>query len=309
MLRTHGETVPILFVAMGDARLGTILNRNDLNRGDSMTTATPSPFPGMDPFLESPWRWPTFHGWFMHRLASLAMPKAIELGCWIDVKRDVYLEDYSGEVVTNSEPDEAFILEASNEASCEHDPRHVSVTVPHSVSAIGIDPQSLRQHRQHYLVVRENPTRPRALAVVELLSPANKSGSYARTYNAKRAKYLASLTHFMEIDLLRGGDNPLRGHFPDLDPTYYFVFVARKNTIGRNEESFPLRLQDRLPTIGLPLWGNRPDLPLDLGEAFRSAYDLTTGGRPINYAEEAIPEPPLAPEDATWIADLIKTKG
>jgi hypothetical protein len=68
-----------------------------------------------------------------------------------------------------------------------------------------VDPAEARQHRQHFLVVRENEKWPRALAVVELLSPANKEGNYARTYNAKRGKMLASLTHFLEIDLLRGG--------------------------------------------------------------------------------------------------------
>jgi len=30
-----------------------------------------SPFPGMDPFLELPLRWPVFHGWFIRELARL----------------------------------------------------------------------------------------------------------------------------------------------------------------------------------------------------------------------------------------------
>jgi hypothetical protein len=89
---------------------------------------------------------------------------------------------------------------------------------------------------------------------------------------------LASLTHFMEIDLLRGGDNPLRRRFLDLPLAPYFVVVARKTVIGRTEEGYRVRLQDELPVVGLPLWGDRPDLPLDLAAAFRSAYDLTTCG-------------------------------
>ena len=182
-----------------------------------------------------------------------------------------------------------------------------TLAVPRSIREVVVDPEEAHRHRQHYLVVRENRKWPRALAVVELLSPANKSGKYAGTYNAKRAKMLASLTHFMEIDLLRGGDNPLRNHFSDLAPTPYFVFVARKTIIGRTEEGFPVGLQDELPAVGLPLWGDRPDLPLDLAAAFRSAYDLTTGGRPIDYEAETVPGPALAPEDATWAATLLKT--
>jgi hypothetical protein len=171
------------------------------------------------------------------------------------------------------------------------------------VREVVIDPGEAGQHRQYYLVVRENQAWPRALAVVELLSPANKSGTYARTYNDKRSKLLASLTHFMEIDFLRAGHNPLRALFPDVATTPYFIFVARKTAIGRNEACFPLRLQDELPIVGLPLWGDRPDLPLDLAAAFRSAYDLATGGRPIRYQDEPIPEPPLSVDDASWVAN------
>jgi hypothetical protein len=46
--------------------------------------------------------------------------------------------------------------------------------------------------------------------------------------------------------------------------------------------------------------------PLDLAAAFRSAYDLTTGDRPIDYETEPVPEPALAPEDVTWAATLLK---
>jgi hypothetical protein len=48
-------------------------------------------------------------------------------------------------------------------------------------------------------------------------------------------------------------------------------------------------------------------LPLDLAEAFRSAYELTTGGRPIRYKTETIPEPELTTEDAVWTKNLLAT--
>jgi Protein of unknown function (DUF4058) len=49
-----------------------------------------SPFPGMDPYLETQPRWEIFHGWFIHKLAELALPRAASMGCWIDVERNVY---------------------------------------------------------------------------------------------------------------------------------------------------------------------------------------------------------------------------
>jgi hypothetical protein len=215
----------------------------------------------------------------------------------------VYGEDPSGELVLVGEADEVFSVSSTGSPWSGTGGGVATLAVPRSVREVVVDPSEARQHRQHYLVVRENQKWPRALAVVELLSPANKSGNYARTYNAKRARMLASRTHFMEIDFLRGGDNPLRLRFADLPATPYFVFVGRKSIGGRKEEGYPIRLQDELPTIGLPLWGDRPDLPLDLAEAFRSAYDLTTGGRPIDYKSEPIPEPALTRDDAAWAAN------
>jgi hypothetical protein len=84
------------------------------------------------------------------------------------------------------------------------------------------------------------------------------------------------------------------------------VFVARKTLLGRSEEEYPVALPDALPTVGLPLWGERPDLPLDLAAAFRAACDLTTGGRPIDYFTETVPEPALTPEEATWVRNRLE---
>lgn len=36
----------------------------------------PSPFPGMDPYLEERTTWESFHGWFMRELARITLPKA-----------------------------------------------------------------------------------------------------------------------------------------------------------------------------------------------------------------------------------------
>jgi hypothetical protein len=279
--------------------------RENQPQAPARTNAMPSPFPGMDPYLETQPRWEIFHGWFIHKLAEFALPKAARLGCWIDVERDVYGEDPSGERVLIGEADEVLTVSSGESEWSGNGAATAVLTKPRSIREVVVEEEEAQRHRQHYLVVRENQKWPRALAVVELLSPANKEGTYARTYHAKRSKMLASMTHFMEIDLLRGGDSPLRRHFSDLEPTPYFVFVARKLIGSRHEESYPIRLQDCLPTIGLPLWGERPDLPLDLGEAFHSAYDLTTGGRPIQYKTEAVPGPALATEDEEWAANLV----
>jgi hypothetical protein len=161
-------------------------------------------------------------------------------------------------------------------------------------------------YKQQHLVVRESGEYARVLAVVELLSPANKHGSYVPKYREKRWQLLTSMIHFMEIDFLRGGENPSQDLFPKLPPAPYFIFVARKTDRGRNEEGYPLALQDRLPVVGLPLGPGRPDLPLDLASAFRSAYDLSHRPTwPRLYQEGQVPDPPLDEHDRQWVAQIL----
>jgi hypothetical protein len=262
----------------------------------------------MDPFLEVNPRWEAFHAWFMRKLAELSLPKAQEFGCWIDVERTVYQREPSGEIVLIGEPDQTVGVDVSSPAWNEPAAGSggVAVAEPRAIHEVVLDPATLERVKQDYLVVRELGQFPRVLAVVEVLSPANKSGSYVPRYREKRMRFLTSRAHFMEIDLLRGGDNPSRHLFPELPDMPYFIFVARKTALGRNEEGYPLQLQDPLPVVGLPLGPPRPDLPLDLGAAFRAAYDLSIRPGSIRYADETPPPPPLSDADAAWVHQLLQ---
>jgi hypothetical protein len=110
----------------------------------------------------------------------------------------------------------------------------------------------------------------------------------------------------MEIDFLRAGSNPSRVLFPELEPTPCFIFLARKSGMGRHEEGYPVRLREPLPVIGLPLTPDRPNLPFDLQEAFRSAYSLSMRRGRIDYATEPVPEPPLSPADQAWVESVLQ---
>jgi hypothetical protein len=271
----------------------------------------PSPFPGMDPFIEVNPRWQGFHAWFVRELARQALPKAQNLGCWIDVERTVYQREPSGEFVLVGEPDHTVGLEVSSPGWKNSSTGHggvVVVAAPKAIREVVLDPDSLERIKQDYLVVRELGQFARILAAVEILSPANKKGNYLPRYREKRMRLLSSQAHFMEIDLLRDGDNPSRQLFPELPSTPYFIFVARKTGLGRNEEGYPLRLQDPLPVIGLPLGPPRPDLALDLQSAFQAAYDLSIRPGSVHYFDETPPEPPLENSDAAWVKNLVQEK-
>jgi hypothetical protein len=261
----------------------------------------------MDPFLEINPRWEVFHGWFIRELARQSTGRARELGCEVDVERSVYGREPTGELVLLGEPD----VLAQNVPSFEppgwgQSRTSVALAEPRAIHEVVLDPDEMETYKQEYMVVRETGEWARVLAVVELLSFANKEGSYAPKYREKRSRFLSSMVHFMEIDFLRDGENPSRDLFPELPQTPYFIFVARKTGMGRNEEGYPLRLQDPLPVIGLPLGPSRPDLPLDLAAAFRSAYDLSH--RPSwqrSYQEGQVPGPPLDQQDQAWVKQIL----
>jgi hypothetical protein len=262
----------------------------------------------MDPFLEVNPRWEAFHAWFVRELARQSLPKAQALGCWIDVERTVYQREASGEIVLIGEPDQTVGLDISSPGWSEPGTSlsAVALAEPRAVHEVILDASTLERVKQDYLVVRELAHLPRVLAVVEVLSPSNKSGTYVARYCEKRLRFLTSQAHFMEIDLLRGGSNPSRQLFNELPATPYFIFVARKTAVGRNEEGYPLRLQEQLPVVGLPVGPPRPDLPLDLAGAFRAAYDLSIRPGSIRYDQETPPEPPLSETDAAWVNELLR---
>ena len=275
----------------------------------------PSPFPGMDPYLEQSPLWKVFHDWYIRELARLNVPLVADYGCWIDVERDVWLEDSTGETVMIGQPDvllgtfESYDMAEERGGVATAVATATQVAAPALINEVVYSPEQPGARWQEYLMIRETEEPSRVLAVIELLSPSNKDRSKdGDLYREKRKRWLASRAHFLEIDLLRDGINLSRDRFADLEPTPYFVFLARKTGCGRNEEAYPLRLQDSLPTISLPLSPSRPDLPLDLAPAFRAAFDLTVQRRRITYDLSKVPDPPMSPADQDWMRRLLESQ-
>ena len=111
---------------------------------------------------------------------------------------------------------------------------------------------------------------------------------------------LATDASWMEIDLLRTG---LRTPQPtNVTDTEYRVYLSRGG-LPRDAVVWPIRLQDRLPVVGVPLRDGDPDVPLDLQAAVdnavrRGSYDLDA-----DYSTD--PVPPLAGATAAWAKALL----
>jgi len=145
------------------------------------------------------------------------------------------------------------------------------------------------------------------VTAIELLSPANKRTGVdaADAYERKRREIIHSSIHLIEIDLLRGG------RWPSLatpwSPAPYVVMLSRADQRTR-VEIWPVKLQDRLPIVPVPLREPDPDVLLDLGTALNEAYAEGQYDLRIDYREPP-PPPSLSPADEAWLIRRLVAVG
>jgi hypothetical protein len=261
----------------------------------------PSPFPGMDPYIEKSRFWPDFYndmaGEMRARINRVLPPGYV-------ARAETYVTYEIIETGESSErrgvrPDAAIYLELPQTGD-----RAASATLiaPAPIeSSIALE-VPLRLSRVEIRVVEDDLL----VTVIEILSPVNKRpGHESRTeYLRKRQHVLRSMVHLLEIDLLRGGDrSPLEKPVP---PAPYYVTLSREDRRPR-VEVWPIQLRDPLPVLPVPLRDPDPDVPLDLGALVAAVYERGRYADQINYREPP-PPPPLSPEEQAWLDDLLRER-
>jgi hypothetical protein len=137
------------------------------------------------------------------------------------------------------------------------------------------------------------------VTVIELLSPANKYAGPGRDqYLAKRRELLASATHLVEIDLLRGGPRMPMENLPECD---YCVLVSHAPT-QPEAGLWPIRLRERLPVVPIPLRPPHADAQLDLQPLLQRIYDAAGYE---DYIYRGQPQPHLSAPDAAWAQPFL----
>lgn len=251
----------------------------------------PSPFPGMNPYLEQDDAWEDFHHEFIS-CARAILAEQVSEKYIVKVETRLYVHELSAEERNyRGRADVGISL-----TGVALDPSGSSLAVQRApielpVPAVDIEKYSL-------LEIRERQNR-RVVTAIELLSPTNKTpGPDREDYLRKRLVYFESPCHFVEIDLRRGGMRPTP---PDLPPCDYYVLlnrIERRPLIG----VWPLNLTDRLPQIPIPLKAPDTDITLDLQVVLDRAYD---GARYGNYIYKDTPEPDLSPEQKAWAKQFL----
>ncbi|MBI3271193.1 MAG: DUF4058 family protein [Planctomycetes bacterium] len=258
----------------------------------------PSPFPGMDPFLEGQ-EWEDFHPTLMtvirEGLTSRLRPRYI-----VRVERRVYLEHAVGDEPDRPRPDVAVLRGPSASSAQVLD----LSAGPTPGSPVLVTLPIPEEQRETYLTIRLRESME-VVTILELLSPTHKrSGSDGRReYLLKREAVLRSATHLVELDLLRGGERlPTVRPLPRGD---FYALVCRGNRRPR-AEAYVVGLRDPLPTIAIPLAAPDPDAPLDLQAAFTTTYDRAGYDYSLDYRANL--EPALPAADGAWIRERLGSR-
>ena len=139
------------------------------------------------------------------------------------------------------------------------------------------------------------------VTVIELMSPRNRNGAGIGIYRGKRAALVRDGMHFVELDLLRGGTRTkLSRPLPSGD---YYANIFRGDR-KPDVDVYRWKLRDKLRVIPIPLRAPDKDVPLDLAEAVRTAYERGRYDRKLRYGRPL--EPALEGADAAWAEELIQ---
>lgn len=249
----------------------------------------PSPFPGMDPYLERDDVWHDFHERFIPYAAAMLAPQ-VRPNYVVKLDEHVYIHELPA--------NERRLVGKSDVSVVRNRQDHPGQAGANQLMAPAYARvlPAIEEERLTFVEVRDRATME-VVTVIELLSPSNKSSDRAQ-YLAKRSEYLKCGIRLVEIDLLRGGQRLPLEEMPECD---YYVLVARPEEIPR-VGIWPIGSRDALPTVAIPLREPDAAVSLNLQELFNRVYDDACYS---DYVYRSEPQPALRSEDAKWARAFV----
>ena len=255
----------------------------------------PSPFPGMNPYLEHPSVWEDFHSRFM-TYAGESLAAQVRPNFFVKLEERVFIHEPSSDERRKllGKPDIALFQadRIGNTTVAVVDPavnrvKSIIATIP-----------DVEIERHAVIEIRDRHDR-QLVTMIEVLSPSNKRyGPDREQYLMKRSTMMFSSASIVEIDLLRGGP---RLPINDLPACDYCVTVFRKSNAPK-VEAWPIGLREELPVIPIPLKGDFADATLDLKALLNRVYDAAGYE---DYLYESPPDPPLNELDSIWTKSFV----
>lgn len=263
-----------------------------------------SPFPGMDPYIESQGLWGDFHNHLIEHICQHLADSVSERYFVRTGRRSYYV--LIGE---EGKDDYSFVPDVKiNVAESGKRTKRKSESVATAEPAMEDEPLTLRlfiedEYRESFVDIYEANPEERLVTTIEVLSPSNKRPGTKgwKLYQRKRRNVLLGNVNLVEIDLLRDGQRP-----PSFDPwpsSPYYLLVARASR-EQYAKVWRASFQSPIPVIPVPLDKPDADIPLRLQPMIETIYKRFRYGGSINYSKPL--KPPLRGAEATWVKTQLR---
>jgi hypothetical protein len=255
----------------------------------------PSPFPGMDPYLEASWGdVHTSMAVYIRNQLNRQMPKALRAQVQSSVAIEV--DDPRDDDVVRFFPDVQVETGKRNGRSSM---TAVTTAEPLVVTRRS-EPETVRSVQ---IVTRDGG---KLVTAIEILSPSNKVGRTGRdAFREKQTEILGAKASLVVIDLIRAGRHVIAVPLAQL-PVHArqgYMAVVIRGWKRDKAEVYTLSMREKLPAIKIPLRRKDPDAPLDLQAILTLAYD-DGGHESTNYRRRL--EPGLEADDEAWADQLLR---
>lgn len=261
----------------------------------------PSPFPGMDPYLEGE-MWQEFHDRLANQISTQLMPLLRPKYVALLDKR--YVIDRPGLGII--QPTERIVFPDVHVVKPSYRPTAlmpayggVAVMEP----TIEVLSPMLEEVPVLSIEIRDVAER-RLVTLIEILSPVNKRGEGAHEYAQRRLALMQTATHLLEIDLLCQGRWIQLLQDPPVAPYYIYLSRAQRRPYT---QVWALPLPRALPTIPVPLLPPDIDVPLDLQATLTACFDLVGYEELLDY--QANPPAGLNEEEKNWVVETLQNQG
>ena len=266
-----------------------------------MTTQFPqNPFPGMNPYLERAEFWRGIHNSVIVELGNtLARQLRPEYMVRVEARIHVSEERNAGGQRPSRIPDIAVLdpgWAAQRAVALETEPRQTE-------DAVTVEMPALELERESYLKIIRVSNRE-VVAIIEMLSPTNKSDDGRQQYLSKRAEVQYSISHLVEIDLLRAGPPmPVVGDVPGGD----YRILVRNSRLVPDASLYVFSMRQPIPIFVMPLAEGSEGIAIDLKPIINEVYVLGSYDRDIDYEQD--PQPPLSDADLAWLDQMLREQG
>lgn len=250
-----------------------------------------SPFPGMNPYLENPELWSEVHSRLIVAVADNLTDQLSE-NYRVAIEKRTYFSEGDDSLLVGI-PDVSILTKRTDENPASTTatltlPEPITVTVPVVVEV-----------QERYLEIREVKTGA-VITAIEILSPKNKkTGEGRQAYERKRNQVFASLTHLVEVDLLRAGQPlPMQGAIK----SDYRVLVSRSDRRPA-AQLYAFNVRQQIPRFLIPLMPGEAEPILDLQRLIEEVYERGRYHLAIDYTQPL--QLPLSEADSAWVATLL----